>query len=1043
MKKKIKKLFKNPKGFWVDFFYKRASGLPRASPSKFRANFNLNIFISGNIEDLEGFFKRNSAQLSNIFKYYYSDGVSYWQLQTQATHIGLQELDTNPMRALEDGYCFFCHTDDALSRGFLDDFLSSLNSGNFDLCVPEYQQSLGVNSAPKKRTNKIELDCYESIQGLLVHYSLIQKVLNFNQVSWAAFEGSALLLGILSLVDRRRIHQNSKSKYIYIKKTWGSGFRINRREELSEVAFNYFNNIIYYTKNLKSGNENLFFVALIYALVDFLKFGFLKKKSTWQNKKSFSELFATLVVNIPVRYFQAYKKVLPDRLIALFNKHYNLASLALDIRLLNYDKKRSEYLFSHHHHLEASARSSLQTMSGGLLSEQKLVRHVYFDDLCVYELRAWIVWMPSHPLSIKFDGYKVKINNNSYAAISPVHLENFMRRSNQNFMVDQKLAGCWLLMDRDNQADDNAEHLYRHIMSLKNFKPKIFFALKEDSHDWARLHQDGFNLVAYGSKKYEAVLNSADKIISSHAAAFVFDYFKDKSLFKKDLIFLQHGITYNDLSPLFEPEWKDISLFISASGAEYQGFVQDGSPYKFSQKNVALTGFPRHDFLLQKSDKFSREHPDQKAIVIMPTWRPYLLGKILQGTERALIDNFEETSFFQHWNGLLNSDVLAKISNQGIGVKFFPHPNVIPYLSKFNLPNFVQVLTFEDVSIQNLFAESSLMITDYSSVSFEMGLLKKPIIYYQFDQEEFYSRGLYNAGYFDTARDGFGPVVFEEKDLSIELENMVSRNFKSYDLYLQRMKDFYAFDDQHSCARVVAAIQKLDEPIDLQAYEDAMVEAFVVSNHYQDCRDFISNFGIERHAALLLFLDWRLTGYLPQDWQSSPYRDLIEFDLNILSFNFNPENLSVEKNENAIFTTLRKEQQEMLLKLQSHTNNGILLENIFPKDFYYFNLLDLYLSGSWEELIADLSLQYDIKSFQALGLTEWAVIWSYAKSTKYRDFYSLAEDLLPEQQQSRLLMILSTLSRDTLPAQAMLRTAFDQSCLEFTSLVRQAQRIVM
>lgn len=53
-------------------------------------------------------------------------------------------------------------------------------------------------------------------------------------------------------------------------------------------------------------------------------------------------------------------------------------------------------------------------------------------------------------------------------------------------------------MDRDNQADDNAEHLYRYVMSNR---PDIdaYFVLNSDSHDWERLSNEGFKMLAFGS----------------------------------------------------------------------------------------------------------------------------------------------------------------------------------------------------------------------------------------------------------------------------------------------------------------------------------------------------------------------------------------------------------------------------------------------------------------------------------------------------------------------------------------------------------------
>lgn len=65
-------------------------------------------------------------------------------------------------------------------------------------------------------------------------------------------------------------------------------------------------------------------------------------------------------------------------------------------------------------------------------------------------------------------------------------------------------------MDRDNQADDNAEHLYRYI-SENHPEQDIYFALKKTSSDWKRLEQDGFNLLEFGSSAFESKLKDCAK----------------------------------------------------------------------------------------------------------------------------------------------------------------------------------------------------------------------------------------------------------------------------------------------------------------------------------------------------------------------------------------------------------------------------------------------------------------------------------------------------------------------------------------------------
>ncbi|WP_440588459.1 hypothetical protein, partial [Campylobacter jejuni] len=68
-----------------------------------------------------------------------------------------------------------------------------------------------------------------------------------------------------------------------------------------------------------------------------------------------------------------------------------------------------------------------------------------------------------------------------------------------------KDSNIWLLMDRDYEADDNAEHLYRYIMQ-NHPKQKIVFALRRDSKDWDRLKIEGFNLIEFESSEFKRIV---------------------------------------------------------------------------------------------------------------------------------------------------------------------------------------------------------------------------------------------------------------------------------------------------------------------------------------------------------------------------------------------------------------------------------------------------------------------------------------------------------------------------------------------------------
>ncbi|EAI4441865.1 capsular biosynthesis protein, partial [Campylobacter lari] len=230
---------------------------------------------------------------------------------------------------------------------------------------------------------------------------------------------------------------------------------------------------------------------------------------------------------------------------------------------------------------------------------------------------------------------------------------------------------------------------------------------------------------------------------------------------------------------------KKIGLFITSTQAEYDSIASDYNRYKFSKKEVVLTGFARHDSLLKNNKTNTRQ------ILIMPTWRK----KLAHLDEESIQKLFLQSEYFLKYNSLLNNSKLKQIHNEYLyDVVFNPHPFIIPYLEKFNIPDYIKVAD-KNESLQKLFCNSSLMITDYSSVAFEMAYLKKPIIYYQFDKEDFFSSHTLQKGYFDYERDGFGPVVFNEVKLFENLEEILRNNCSIADKYLNNINSTFKFRD--------------------------------------------------------------------------------------------------------------------------------------------------------------------------------------------------------------------------------------------------------
>ena len=365
------------------------------------------------------------------------------------------------------------------------------------------------------------------------------------------------------------------------------------------------------------------------------------------------------------------------------------------------------------------------------------------------------------------------------------------------------LKGAWMFMDRDTQADDNAEHLYRWVM--RNH-PEInaWFVLREESPDWPRLQAEGFRLIPFGGMEHKTLFLLAKNLISSQMDRYVYSFLEDdhyKDVRRCNYISLQHGVICNDLSPWLNSV--DMDIFVTSTTGEYHSIVDDGTGYALTAKEVARIGQARHDSLAVAS-------PAERRIFIMPTWRDNLTGAWDgTGQRREYNPAFAASAFAQGWRHLLCSPALGALGRRyGYEIVFWPHPCLRDYLEEFNLPAYIRTPAGE--SIQSLLQSSGLLITDYSSIAFDMAALRRPVIYYHFESHAHFleSQGR-RTGYFQHERDGFGPVCRSLEELLAALEKNLAAGCLPEARYLDRMERTMDLVDGRCCERTFAAIQAL------------------------------------------------------------------------------------------------------------------------------------------------------------------------------------------------------------------------------------------
>ena len=368
------------------------------------------------------------------------------------------------------------------------------------------------------------------------------------------------------------------------------------------------------------------------------------------------------------------------------------------------------------------------------------------------------------------------------------------------------VAGAWVLTDRDADADDNAEHLYRW---LRRHQPQIpaWFVLGRDSPDWPRLAAEGFRLIAPGPWCRLLYLN-ADQVVSSHVepAHGGFSRAVHGRLMRWRFCFLQHGVTKDDMSHWFNGQRFD--LLVTCTPEEQASIADDHTPYVVTAREARRTGFPRHDALLA----LARELPadELRYLMVMPTWR----GQLVPEGDADPMGRFRRSEYAQRWRGLLGSAELNQLADRhGLQLAFMPHPNAVPFLAGFELPPGVKVFTKADMRIQALLCRSAILVTDFSSIAFEMACLRRPVFYYQYDRDRFYG-GDHNwrPGYFDYDRNGFGPVVDSEQALVDALATQMARGGEPAPVYRRRMDAAFPDGAGQACQRVFEAISGLRRP---------------------------------------------------------------------------------------------------------------------------------------------------------------------------------------------------------------------------------------
>ena len=365
----------------------------------------------------------------------------------------------------------------------------------------------------------------------------------------------------------------------------------------------------------------------------------------------------------------------------------------------------------------------------------------------------------------------------------------------------------WLFQEKHTEARDNGYHFYRYV---KENHPEIkaYYSIVKGSPDAAKIEHYGTSINADSFKHYMYWVAAKYSINSQPYGAAPYPtyvLYRFRWLCRKDqkTVYLKHGVDKDELPHVLDHDKTRFSLIAFVADREKE-FMQ--KMFGYPDGVAQLLGFCRYD-------RLSTVPAPKKQILVMPTFRLWLTAKDneRQATEEEFA-RFRESDFYKNYQALLtNADLLAAAGESGYQIVFYLHYSLQSYAKAF-LPfqnETVVIADREHYDVQQLLMESAAMVTDFSSVFFDFAYMRKPEVFFQFD-EDTYRKGHYKQGYFEYRRDGFGPVYTTAEEVSGKLIALMKSGCVMDPEYLAKVDSFFAFFDNQNCERTFQAVQHLE-----------------------------------------------------------------------------------------------------------------------------------------------------------------------------------------------------------------------------------------
>ena len=348
-------------------------------------------------------------------------------------------------------------------------------------------------------------------------------------------------------------------------------------------------------------------------------------------------------------------------------------------------------------------------------------------------------------------------------------------------------------------AQDNGYYFFKHCMDHeeeKRQKNHIYYVITKDAPDRKKLDAYQSRLVDFMSIRHMIYMIAAELLVSTDTRNHLYAMRQRGSILKrylrkKPLVFLQHGVTALKKVDFFYGKGKSGScdLFVVTSDFEKK-IIEDY--FGYAEDEIVNSGFARWDVLEDKSEGL-------REILIMPTWRAWL--------ENVTLEEFKESDYFHNYMELLNSPRFHSfLEKNDLLANFYLHSKFREFIQDFSVESDrIRLIVFGEEPANELMMRCKMLVTDYSSVCWDVFYLDKPVVFFQFDRDKYMEA---HGSYLDMDRELFGDCAQDVDGLLTYMERCADDRFVVRPEYEKMQKSFYKYFDDQNSRRICDAIVK-------------------------------------------------------------------------------------------------------------------------------------------------------------------------------------------------------------------------------------------